>query len=137
MLRVVDNFFKKIAASVGRPSMTDMTDDSSCHLVEVFVLVWKENNERKISIEIDEMQCKALMFSIQSREEFVGQVEFGEVEVQYPAQKSEHLFNFFKPPIGGDTVDGDIDEVYEEGETISEMEGNRKDTHITHILFKM
>jgi hypothetical protein len=40
-----------------------------------------EDHEKKISVEIDEMACRALMMWIQSRQEFVGEVDFGELDV--------------------------------------------------------
>jgi hypothetical protein len=40
-----------------------------------------EDHEKKISVEIDEMACRAMMMWIQSRQEFVGEVDFGEVDV--------------------------------------------------------
>ncbi|XP_046449151.1 uncharacterized protein LOC124197662 [Daphnia pulex] len=40
-----------------------------------------EAHEKKISVEIDEMACRAMMMWIQSRQEFVGEVDFGEVDV--------------------------------------------------------
>jgi hypothetical protein len=36
-------------------------------------------HERRISIEIDEMACKALLLWMQSRQKFVGEVDFGGV----------------------------------------------------------
>lgn len=44
-------------------------------------------NERRISIEIDEMQCRSLMLWIQSRQEFVGKIDFGEVKVNGMIEK--------------------------------------------------
>ncbi|EFX77951.1 hypothetical protein DAPPUDRAFT_320826 [Daphnia pulex] len=40
-----------------------------------------QDHEKRVSIEVDEMQYKALLLWIQSRQEFVGQVDFGEVDV--------------------------------------------------------
>jgi hypothetical protein len=39
-----------------------------------------EDHEKKISVEIDEMACRVLMMWIQSSQEFVGEVDFGEVD---------------------------------------------------------
>lgn len=66
------------------------------------------NNERRISIAFDEMQCKAFMSGYSPVKSlwdcmFVG-VNFGEVE-----------------------IDGDIDEVYVDEEDICEMERNGVD----------
>jgi hypothetical protein len=42
-----------------------------------------EEHEIIISVELDEMACNPLILWIQSRQQFVGEVEFGEVYVSY------------------------------------------------------
>lgn len=48
----------------------------------LFKTLTKEH-ERIISVELDEMACNPLLLWIQSRQHFVGEVEFGEVYVSH------------------------------------------------------
>lgn len=42
----------------------------------------RENNyEKKNSLEIDEMSCKSLLLWIRSRQQFFGEIDFGDVNV--------------------------------------------------------
>lgn len=59
--------------------------------LKVLFKTLSKSHERSISLEVDEMACKSLLLWIQSRQQFVGEVDFGGVDVFAPKMDDEGL----------------------------------------------
>ncbi|XP_045031040.1 uncharacterized protein LOC123473779 [Daphnia magna] len=59
--------------------------------LKVLFKTLSKSYERSISLEVDEMACKSLLLWIQSRQQFVGEVDFGGVGVFAPKMDDEGL----------------------------------------------